>query len=388
MRIGLNLVRFVPGDMGGMETYFRNLLGHLQQLDQANDYWLLCDERYAGSFELQNSSFRLKPWNYTRPSWRWFARGVLRNALGVDILRPAFNRLELDLVHHPFSFLNPTGTRIPSVLTFHDAQHEFFPEFFSPFDLRQRRQFYRRSAEEATRIIAISAHVKADLVERYGISPDKIDVVHNGCSPAYRIIADAAALETLRRRCGLDRPFLYYPAATWPHKNHQTLLAALKLLRERHGFDGQLVLTGIAKQSQGAIEAEIARLGLSDAVRILGYLPYEDLPGLYNLARLLVFPSRFEGFGIPLVEAMASGCPVACSSATSIPEVVGEAGLFFDPDSAEEMAEKVWRLWTDEGLRGDLRARGLRRAGLFGLDSMAQGTLRVYEKAAGRAHDD
>jgi glycosyltransferase involved in cell wall biosynthesis len=384
MRIGLNLVRFAPGEMGGMETYFRNLLYYLQQLDHSNSYWLLCDERYAGEFELLNPSFTLRPLNYTQPSWKWFVRGVLRNALKVDILRPAFNRLEVDLVHHPFSMLNPMGCRISSVLTFQDMQHEFFPEFFSPFDLGQRREFYRRSAEEATRIIAISGHVKSDLVERYEINPDKIDVVYIGYNPAYRIIADANVLDTIRRKHDLNKPFIYYPAGTWPHKNHKTLLAALKIMKERYSFAGQLVLTGVAKQAHASLEAEIARLGLDGTVRMLGYLPYDELPGLYNLARMLVFPSFFEGFGIPLVEAMACGCPVACSNATSIPEVVGDAGLIFDPNSAEEMASKVWQLWNDEALREDLRTRGLQRAGIFTLDIMARETIKVYEKAAGK----
>ena len=383
MRIGLNLVRFVPGEMGGMETYFRNLLHYLQQLDRTNKYWLLCDERYAGEFELFNPSFTIKPWNYTQPSWRWFVRGVLRNTLKVDILRPAFNRLEVDLIHHPFSMLNPVGTRIPSVLTFHDMQHEFFPEFFSPFDLGQRREFYRRSAEEATRIIAISEHAKSCLVERYEINSKKIDVIYFGCNPNYRILEDQDHLEEIRSKYGLHRPFMYYPAATWPHKNHTTLLAALKIMKDRYRFDGQLVLTGVAKQSHGTILDEIGRMGLDGMVNILGYLPADDLPWVFNLARLLIFPSLFEGFGMPLIEAMACGCPVACSNVTSIPEVVGDAGLLFDPNSAEEMAEKSWMLWSDETLRSDLKLRGLDRRKQFSWETAARKTIAVYEKAVG-----
>ncbi len=174
------------------------------------------------------------------------------------------------------------------------------------------------------------------------ISPEKIDVVYIGCDSQYRVLDDDDGLGKIRSKYGLHRPFMYYPAATWPHKNHKTLLAALKILQERYRFDGQLVLSGIAMKANDEILIEIQSLGLEDTVKILGYLPYADLPAIYNLARVMVFPSLFEGFGIPLVEAMACGCPVACSNVTSIPEIVGNAGVVFDPRSAEDIAEKVW----------------------------------------------
>ena len=176
---------------------------------------------------------------------------------------------------------------------------------------------------------------------------------------------------------------MYYPAATWPHKNHKRLLAALKIMKDRYGFDGQLVLSGIAMQANDAVLEEIGRLGLRDDVIVLGYLPHEDLPCLYNLARLMVFPSLFEGFGIPLVEAMACGCPVACSNVTSIPEVVGDAAVTFDPVSVEDMAEKTWALWSNDSLLRDMKTQGLDRVKLFSWDNMARQTIQVYEKALG-----
>lgn len=382
LRIGLNLVAFLPGAMGGMETYLRNLLHAIQGVDAGNQYRLLCDSHYTGEFPDLPSNVRTVECNYTKPSLRWFLRGVLRNTTNIDMLRPFMNRLELDVIHHPFSLLNPLRTTIPSVLTFHDMQHEFFPEFFSRFEMKTRGEFYRASAEEATRIIAISQHAKQCLVERYRIDPGKIEVIHNGCSPKYRVLQDQDDLDRIRSQYELHRPFLYYPAATWPHKNHKTLLAAVKLMKERYRFDGQLVLTGIAMQANSEIVAEIRSLGLEEQVKVLGYLPLDDLPALYNLARMLVFPSLFEGFGIPLVEAMACGCPVACSNVTSIPEVVGDAGVTFDPRSVEDMAERIFSLWNDEALRQRLIARGLARVELFTWDSAARATIKVYEKAA------
>lgn len=381
MRIALNATAFLPGHMGGMETYLRGLFQLLQEVDTTNHYSLVCDSHYLHELPIVNPNFTAVACNYTKPSFMWFVRGVMRNTLNIDPLRYFMNRLDVDVIHHPFSFLNPLRTSIPSVLTFHDMQHEFYPEYFSSFELKTRKELYRPSPGQATRVIAISEHAKSCLVERYEIKPDKIDVIYNGYNAGYRVIDDRDELEKIRSKHGLFRPFMYYPAATWPHKNHTTLLTALRIMKERYRFDGQLVLTGIAKQSQDKILEEIERLGLADTVKILGYLAYDELPGLYNLARLMVFPSLFEGFGIPLVEAMACGCPVACSNVTSIPEVVGDAGMLFDPASAEDIAEKTWLLWTDDVLREALIRAGFERTKMFRWDDAARKTISVYEKA-------
>jgi len=381
MRIGFNLIAFLPGSMGGMETYCRGLLAALQEVDSSNHYALLCDSHYRNAIPTENPLFQVMECNYSKPSWRWFLRGVIRNTVGIDILTPYINRLEVDVIHHPFSFLNPLNTQIPSVLTFHDMQHEFYPEYFSSFEMKTRKELYRPSPGRATRVIAISEHAKACLVEKYGIDPAKVDVVYNGFNPSFRVLDDPVHLEQIRMKYGLDRPFLYYPAATWPHKNHKRLFQALKIMRDEHGFDGHLVLSGVAMQAHDEIMAEIERLGLSNMVKVLGFLPFEDLPWLFNLARMLVFPSLFEGFGIPLVEAMACGCPVACSDVASIPEVAGEAGVYFDPASAEDIAVKTWMLWTEETVRQERVKLGLERAKKFNWIKAARETVEVYRKA-------
>lgn len=381
MKIALNAIAFAPGRMGGVEMYFRNLVRSLQQVDNDNEYYVLCNRQYIHSLSISNPHFTPLPSWYAKPSPLWYLRVALRDTVGFDIIRPLMNRLDVDVIHHPFSFLNPMGLRSPSVLTFIDMQHEFFPEYFSSHALQFRKALYRSSAEKATCVIAISKHAKTCLVERYGIDPGKIYPIHIGYDPQFRVIDDPTLLEATRSRYGLHKPFMYYPAATWPHKNHNKLLAALKIMKDRYGFEGQLVLSGIAMQSNDAVIAEIDRLGLHDNIVVLGYLPHADLPCLYNLAQLMVFPSLYEGFGIPLVEAMACGCPVACSNVTSIPEVVGNAALLFDPLSSEEMAEQVWRLWNDDQMRQECIRRGVKRAQLFNWENMARQTIGVYEKA-------
>jgi glycosyltransferase involved in cell wall biosynthesis len=381
MHIGLNAISLYPGAIGGMETYFRNLLLWLQKIDTGNRYTVIYNEKYVNDLALFNPAFSVKAFWYEKGSVNWYVRGVLRNALNMDPLRHQLRSLGLDLIHHPFNVLNPTSASIPSVLTINDIQHEYYPEFFSTTDLLKRKRLFKPSAEEAVRIITISEFTRRCVVEKYGINPDKFDAIPIGCGEEYRSINDSEKLAGIQSKFGLDRPFIYYPAASWPHKNHKRLLAAVQLLRERNHFDGALVLTGIAKQSHDAVLGEINRLGLSGMVKILGYLPREELPYLYNLATLLVFPSLFEGFGIPLVEAMACGCPVVCSNVTALPEVAGEAGILFDPLSTEDMADKIWSVWADEREQQRMREAGFERVKSFSWESIARQTLDVYKKA-------
>ena len=380
MIIGINAITFVPGRIGGMETYVRNLVDRIQRTDAGNSYLILCDRRFVDEFPIVGDNLRVQYVDYARPSLNWFMRGVFRNTLNRDILKREMRKIEVDLIHHPFTVVTPLGSGIPAVLTFWDMQHEFFPEFFSQLELRKRRQIYPASAKEAARIIVSSGFTGDCLVERYGIAKEKIEVIPTGYGPEYKVIDDPEGLQYIRKKYGLDRPFLFYPAATWPHKNHRNLLAALRILKDSYGFDGELLLSGIAMQSHGGIMAEVVRLGLSGNVRLLGYLPASDLPYLYNCARMMVFPSLFEGFGIPLVEAMACGCPVACSDSTSLPEVAGDAGALFDPRKPDQIAETVWSVWDNEARRREMREKGHDRTRFFTWDETVRKTIEVYRK--------
>jgi len=181
----------------------------------------------------------------------------------------------------------------------------------------------------------------------------------------------------IRKKYGLFQEFLLYPAATWPHKNHLSLLRAMHILKRR-GFRGELVLTGMAMQNHSFVLKTIRELELQDNVRVLGYVPDEDMPALFCAATLMVFPSLFEGFGIPVIEAMAVGCPVACSNVTSLPEIVGNAALMFDPREPDNIAETIWKIWNDDSLQETLRNRGLERAKLFSWETAALKTVGVY----------
>lgn len=380
INIGLNALGLIPGRIGGAETYFRSLANSLQKVDGSNSYILLCNEQDGNLFPINNPRFSIKTVKCPPKSLKWYMRGALRNLVGIDLLNPFVYKCKIDLLHHPFTLLSPTCPKIPSVVTFLDLQHEYLPEFFTPFEKAYRDRNYRASAKNASRIIAISKFTRDSLVERYGIDDSKIDVIYPGCTDGFTKIENDVLLHDIRNKYGLEQPFMLYPAASWPHKNHATLIDAVRILREVHQFQGQLVLTGIAMQSHGEIVERINRLGLAGVVKVLGYVDYGDLPSLYSMARLMVFPSLFEGFGIPLVEAMACGCPIVCSNVTSLPEVGGDACEFFSPYLPEEIADKIWSVWSDDTKRELLRSKGFERAALFEWSDTAKMTLDVYEK--------
>jgi glycosyltransferase involved in cell wall biosynthesis len=378
MHIGLNAIGFTPGRTGGMEVYFKNLLQGLQLIDHKNEYTMLCNRENADYFALFSQSFHRQIFSFNRFSALWYIRGIFRNVFNFDIMKWRFRGLSFQVLHHPSTVFVPLGVKIPFVVTYHDMQHVFYPGFFSKKQLQVRVSTDRAALKEARKIIAISQFTKQCLMEKYSVSDEKIEVVYHGVASDFCICSEQRRMTEIAEKYGLDKPFLLYPAAFWPHKNHLTLFNGLK---KCSAFDGQLVLTGIDVSGKQGIDKAIQECGLADRVKILGFVPESDFPLLYNLARGLIYPSLFEGFGLPIVEAMASGCPVACSNAASLPEVAGDAGIYFDPLSPESIVEAVSLIWQNEQIRKEKTILGLKQAQRFSLEAMAEKTLRIYESA-------
>jgi glycosyltransferase involved in cell wall biosynthesis len=188
-----------------------------------------------------------------------------------------------------------------------------------------------------------------------------------------------------RAALGLERGYLFFPAHTWPHKNHRAAVEALRVLRDRHGLRPLLVCSGNPRQAQPEIEAQVAAAGLSGQVRFLGYAPPEDMPSLYRGAAALVFPSRFEGFGMPVLEAMASGCPVICGNRTALPEVAGEAAWLVDPEDPEALAAALHALLGDPDRRAERISLGLSQAARFSWRRHVQQVTAVFARVRAEA---
>jgi glycosyltransferase involved in cell wall biosynthesis len=286
-------------------------------------------------------------------------------------------RARVDLLHSLASTA-PLRGRFVRVVTIHDLIYKLHPEAHQGVRTLGMRVLVRLAARRSRRVIAVSRSTGDDLVRHLRVPADKIDVVHQGLgvAPRARPLPEAE----IRARHGLgDRPVALAVSAKRPHKNLARLLEAVALLPA--GRRPLLVLPGYPTWHEEELREKASHLGLAQDVRFLGWVEGAELEGLYAAAACFVFPSLYEGFGLPVLEAMRRGVPVACSDRASLPEVAGDAALLFDPGSAEAIAAAVSRLLSDRDLADDLRERGRRRAARFSWEATARGVLASYERA-------
>jgi glycosyltransferase involved in cell wall biosynthesis len=377
-RVGINLLWMVPGVVGGSEAYTTRSLCGLAERSSDLSYTLFALPEFAATYPDLARTFetvfaplsgRRKPARVLAGENTWLARQCLRR--------------RVDLVHHAGGII-PAVRPARAMLTIHDLQYLYYPEYFTRSKLAYLRTMVPRSADAARLILTPSEHTRRTVIERLDVDPSIVVVVPHGISPG----APASAARDVRSRYDIKGRFFLYPAATHPHKNHLVLIAALARLVETHP-EATLVLTGTrgseqwgtARSTEGRIAAEVSRLGIEERVRPLGYVPSGDLDALYREAVALTFPSRFEGFGAPILEAWIRGCPVIAADATALPEVVGDAGYLVSPDNPEEWANAMWDLLEDEDLRLIYARSGAQRAGTFSWSRSAEILEDVYRHA-------
>ena len=354
MRVGISLLTLVPGIVGGSETYARELTRALARgggLEYEAFVPSIAPDAADGLPARVVSEYRASTTTAGRiaaMSRAWVAPGQLRRSLRLDAL---------DAIHFPLTVTLPTTRdRPPAAVTLHDLQHELYPQFFSRAELAYRRVLYKHAVTSSRIVIAISAHARETLLVRYGIDPDRVVSIPLG------VDHDRLTPGTEQRE-----PFLLYPANPWPHKNHPRLYEAFALVR-RQRPELRLVLTGTGHAA-----------ALPQGVESRGRVPADDLVRLYQTGSALVFPSLYEGFGLPPLEAMACGCPVAASNATSLPEVCGDAAELFDPFSPRGMARAIEAVLADPA---PYVARGLARARRFSWEATARAHEDVYRRLA------
>jgi len=271
--------------------------------------------------------------------------------------------------------------RVPVVSVVHDLQHYTYPEFFADEDRAGRDRAFQHAIAWSDRIVTVSDYVRTTVLEHSTLSPERVVTIHNGLADR---LADPGAqeIDEALSRYGLEPGgYLLYPANFWSHKNHRMLLTAFSLFLHHHPETGpRLVLTGSDRPDPGPIREAARRMGLDGQVVIPGYVPEADLAFLLAGCRALVFPSLYEGFGIPVTEAMAMGRPVICSQVTSLPEVAGDAALLVDPRKPEDLAAAMEKVWSDNDLVEDLVSRGLHRVSALGRrQQMARAYLDLFE---------
>ena len=377
MRVALDMRWLTPGLAGGLENLARSFMRHLIVLDRHNSYTMIVPARCRYDFDLRGCrNFRVTCRDSVKPAachLLWQGTQRLHATLRLDYRRSPdvvslefLRSLDAEIVYSFPGYIHPEMLPLPQVLMVPDIQHEYLPELFSETALRERRRIYTESIRRADHICAISEFTRQTLIERLHVAPEKITTVLLAADPVFRTTSTPAADRARLAKYRLpEDPFLFFPAHTWRHKNHKAAIAALVLLRDRYRMSPLLVCTGGTREAQPELEEQIHASGLVAQVRFLGYCPQEDLPALYRTAACLVFPSLFEGFGIPVLEAMACSCPVVCSNTTSLPEIAGDAALLVDPADPEALAAALRSVLLDGELRERLAALGLQQASRF-----------------------
>lgn len=376
MRIGID-ARTLSGRYTGDRTYWRGLIAGLAEIDEENEYVLYTRLPLDGEPLATGPNFRWRELPRPANDALWVLRGWPR-ALAQDGIDVAHTQYNIPLL----------GSPCPVVATIHDITFALFPNLFLPRDRWILNTFVPRSLRRAARIIAVSECTRRDILRRYKalVPPDKVTTILEAADKRFRPPPNGqeSAWAAVNTRFGLgDRPYILSVGVLQPRKNLGVLLDAFALVKLGPvAPPHKLVIVGKRGWLGNDLDRQVTALppAVSDDIVWAGYVPDDDLPALYGGADALCYPSRYEGFGLPPLEAMACGCPVLCSRTSSLPEVVGDAGVLLPPDDSAAWAHALEKLLTQPGVRARWRERGPERAALFSWAETARQTLKVYEE--------
>lgn len=387
--------RLIPGNPGGIQQCIMGLAQGLSNLDVSGEEyvflvwrghreWLepLVDEpcRIVETKRSPGELGHLKEWlkeDHLGPDALWSGLGRLAGKAWMARADPdpMVDEIDPDLVH--FKVQPAFKTDRPSIYEVYEMQYAYFPEYFSPFYWAYRDVVYRGFCERADRVAAMSTHIKQDLIRAYDIEPEDIPVIPWSSIHESWEEPTAEELEETRNGLGLPEEFLLFPAQTWPHKNHLGLVEALSILEDRD-IEAPLVAPGRKNHHYPAVRERVRELGLEDKVHFPGHVPSRAIYRLLRACKAVVFPTKFEGGGLPSIEALVAGAPIACSRLPSIMETAGDVPVYFDPDDPEDMADAIEAVWTDDELRRDMVKRGRARAKETSWKHAARRTRAVY----------
>ncbi len=371
MKIAVNTLPLLD-NRAGAERYTQNIIRHLIAVDPRNVYYLVLsriNQTYYGS-EMENARNLV---------WGGNTRNKLIRILGEQVYLPRLVRRKgIDLLFSPCN-IGPRNPSVPMVITLFDLHWLRFPELFSPLRLAYLRRALTWSTRQAEAVLTISENSKQDLINLLSVPEEKITVTYVGLDPLFREIPEKSELQDLRRRYGLKDRFILSVGQLHKRKNIPGLLQAFRRLADHSPWNVQLVLAGGEGDGAAEVREAVRPIG-RDRVVFTGCLPDEDLLRFYHAAECLVYPSFYEGFGLPVLEAMACGCPVITSNVSSLPEVAGEAALLIDPYRIETITNALVSLLTNPGLAQTLIQKGFEQARRFTWEAAARKTLDVFEK--------
>ena len=378
MHIGID-AHAIGAQQGGNETYNRNLIRALAEVDNHNRYTIFLSKERAAQ-EWRNGFARQFPNFEIRllPGPTPLIRVPLALAFELRRLPP---QSQVNVLH--VQYTAPPFCPAPVVATIHDLAFEHMPETFTWRGSMQLKLTVRRTARRAARIATVSEYSRQDLLRTYHLAPEKVTVTYNGIESHFTPQPTSPGeAEDVRQRFGINREFLLAVGSLQPRKNLIRLIRAYAKLRgENSGFAPQLVIVGRKLWLTSEIFAEVRRQRWAEDVILTGYVTDEDLPKLYRAATAFVYPSLFEGFGLPPVEAMACGTPVITSNNSSLPEVVGNAAVLIDACDERALSEALLQIVGDQPLRARLREQGIEQAKKYTWRDAAEKTLQLYQES-------
>ena len=366
MRIAID-VHSLGAQAGGNETYYRQLVRGLATDPSDNAYTLFHIYPIAPEVAPSDARFTLCK----------MARNPIAR-LSVD-LPLKLRQIQPDIFH--CQYIQPLGGYRKTVVTIHDLAHEHYPEFFHPLEALRMKKLVRWTARQASHILTVSEFSAADIARRFGCSRDKITVAYQSPSPEFHPRDKQECADYLSRTYGIREPFILYVGRIQARKNLPRLVEAYANAKKQ-GIQASLVMVGKKDWQAEQLLHKISDLGLESSVIFPGFVSFTDLPLFYNAAEVFVFPSFFEGFGLPVIESMASGVATITSFGSSLEEVAGDGALLIDPSDTQSMASALVTILSDRNLRQDLITRGLQRASHFQHNELAGRVLAVYQALA------
>ncbi len=377
MKVAIDIRRMTEFGVG---TYTRNIVRALGRLDQGNHYYLIGNPAKVSEFGPLPKNFQTIP----LPESETTVKGYME-------FRASLRRLQCDVTHIPHLFSLPRNLCCPHVVTVHDVlEHMYGARDRSSLRRSLHFQFTRRVLKSANRIFAVSQFTKSEIEKLFGIPADQIEVIHNAIDERFlHGHASDADRQMLAARYLVNSPFLLYAGSIRPHKNLVRIIEAFSALKaeleKQNKFpDLKLIIIGDELSKHPDLRRTVIRGGVQNDVRFMGFVPIDVLRIFYDAAKVFVFPSLYEGFGLPPLEAMAHGTPVVTSNTSSLPEVVGKAAVLVNPENVFEIMRALYRVLVDQALRDKMKQRGYEQAKNFSWEMSARKILNAYEEVAGQ----
>jgi glycosyltransferase involved in cell wall biosynthesis len=373
MRIAIDIRRMYEF---GLATYIRNVVRTLGRIDQTNEYYLVgAAARFEQLGELPEN-FHFLPLQNPETTFANYLE-----------MHKVINAHQVDLIHVPHTFWRPLITKAPFVITVHDLLDYMYRARTNNGARRMMHSYFTRQVmHHAARIFAVSNFTKRDVARFFNVKPDKIEVVYNALDENFlRGHSTPAEQAIIRGRYQVDSPFLLYAGRISPHKNVARIIESFSALKGELAKDGtypdlKLIVIGDEVSKNPDIRRAVIRSGVQHDVRFLGYVSIDVLRVFFDMAKVFVFPSLYEGFGLPPLEAMAHGTPVVASNTTALPEVVGGAALMVNPENVFEISRALLRVLTDQALRERMKAAGIEQAQRFSWDASVGRMLEIYKQ--------